>query len=54
VIKFNKDKERLKIKGIPNISVGDYERKDSLNQKEDGDDAVVNAVLEADREKQQI
>jgi hypothetical protein len=42
----SKDAE-LKVKGIPDIAVGNYQRQDGLNQKEDAEEALELAVAVA-------
>jgi hypothetical protein len=42
----------LKIKGIPDISVGDFAREDGLNQKEDGEEALALVLAEAAYEEE--
>jgi hypothetical protein len=48
------DKELLKIKDIPDISVRNYQRDDNLDQKEDSKEALMFAAAEAAWDKQDI
>jgi hypothetical protein len=50
----SQDKELLKIKGIPDISIRNYQRDDNLDQKEDGEEALMFAIAEATRGEQDI
>jgi hypothetical protein len=45
------DDTELKVKGIPDIVVGDYQRKDNLDQKEDAEEALALATASATEEE---
>ena len=44
----------LKVKGIPDIAVGDYQRQDGLNQKEDAEEALALAVAAAAKKEDNV
>jgi hypothetical protein len=50
----SQDKELLKVKGILDISVGNYQQDNSLSQREEGDKAFTLAVAEAAQDRQDI
>jgi hypothetical protein len=41
----------LKVKGIPDIVIRDYQRQDNLNQKEDAEEALALATASATKEE---
>jgi hypothetical protein len=45
------DPGELKIKGIPDIVIGNYQRQDNLNQKEDAEEALALATATATKEE---
>jgi hypothetical protein len=45
---------KLKVKGIPDIAVGNYQRQDSLNQKEDAEEALELAVAAAVKKEDNV
>jgi hypothetical protein len=49
----SKDTE-LKIKGIPDVVIGNYQRQDNLNQKEDAKEALTLATTVALKEEEVI
>jgi hypothetical protein len=50
----SQDKELLRVKGIPDISVGNYQRDDSLSQGEEGNKAFDLAVAAAAQDKEEV
>jgi hypothetical protein len=44
----------LKVKGIPDIAVGNYQRQDGLNQKEDAEEALTLAVAAAAKKEDNV
>lgn len=49
----SKDAE-LKVKGIPNIALGNYQQQDGLNQKEDAEEALELAVAAAAKKEDNV
>jgi hypothetical protein len=44
----------LKIKGIPDIFIGNYQRQDNLNQREDAEEALALATATATKEEEAV
>jgi len=44
----------LKVKGIPDIAVGNYQRQDGLNQKEDAEEALAFAIAAAAKKEDNV